>query len=270
LFAAVSLLAIASIVLLATSLTWLNKKDPLERIEDELAQGRSVTLIPEKGPPAYSRWLGGPGSIQESANSDGTFSYISLETSLLELVRNPRTKQFRFSAEVRHDDSARLSDVGVYFGRVSQTMEVTVESCLFTLTFNDHEALFKRFQNQDLMMSQVHLSLRNPPDSPTQGGMPLRAEFFNPTVRTSGQFPWRKLEVVVRPDALEATWEGGQSLEKIPLQDILQGFQSFKNINLKNTAGPAGLPEYEPQSSLGLIVQRGGASFRNVAVTPLD
>ena len=83
-------------------------------LEPASTQG-PVVLIGETGPPRYSRWVHGGDRASLVTAKDAPFSISTFELSQLELLRKPPGPRYRYSAEVRHDETPEDGHVGIYF-----------------------------------------------------------------------------------------------------------------------------------------------------------
>src|SRR5262249_24527178 len=118
-------------------------RDPdraVRQFQEELAQGRPITLIGETGKPQWLRWRAGESESQVSLGADNSFSVHSWSVCLLELLPDPVHPSYRLSAKVRHDDSGPLpSGVGLFFAHrahlrpsqadLHQFMQVSYNDC---------------------------------------------------------------------------------------------------------------------------------------------
>lgn len=86
----------------------------LRKIAAQLAMGKAVTLIGEKGPPQWSRWLINRGGSIEQAAEDGSFAFSRVQDSLLAILDNPGRAAYRFSAEIRHDGNPNDGEIGLF------------------------------------------------------------------------------------------------------------------------------------------------------------
>ena len=75
---------------------------------------------------------------------------------------------------------------------------------------------------------------------------------------------WRKLAVEVTPKAIAIFWEDeAKPLAVVPMTDITE----FTDIWwTTNRPGPVPPPRFAGGGSLGLLIQRGSAEFRNVTL----
>jgi predicted Ser/Thr protein kinase len=243
----------------------VQRTDPdrlLRAIQQKLAKGEAATLIGDKGLPAWFRWIYGEAALQESPNGDRTCYYNTLEFALLELLPDPQIERYRFSAEVRHVDTAKNGEVGLFFMHSIHSTPKGVEHCFCTLTFNDHESLFPLPDSS--RASQVALYLRRARrvggNQRTPGGA---GNYFQPARRSlDNPIPWRKIAVEVTPKAVRIFWEGRQ-IGEVERKALRQQF-------LKDLTGPPINPQFAPREGLGLFISSGSASFRHVVVEPLD
>jgi serine/threonine-protein kinase len=267
--AAVGLLLALAAILLAT----FYFRDPERKMEDiqaRLRHGEAVTLIGDKGDPAWSRWglREGPADLLHA--KDGAFVIKALDPAVLTLLDDPRGN-YRFSAEVRHDDTARLGQVGICFAHSRHPTPRGLQQAFCTLMFNDYEA----FSNDPVTgkkSSRLRLTVQRAAET-GPGGIHLEVlKYFVPAAEeTPTQLPWRRLAVEVRPEGLELFWEA-ERVAHFTHEQLLEMFDSVRGVWIQgkkvfefNDLRPA----FGPRDSLGLFVHRGGASYRRVRVEPL-
>jgi len=102
--------------------------DSHEAIQSELQAGRKLTLVDVKGPPRWHDWGLTPSSLGESPANDGTATFQTNATTLLELVRSPGVERYRITADLRHmsgdppppNGLRSMSYIGLYCGHLSQ------------------------------------------------------------------------------------------------------------------------------------------------------
>jgi hypothetical protein len=176
------------------------------------------------------------------------------------LTRTPE-RGYRFSAEVRQDDSVERSDVGVFFG-YSKTGK---EGYWCELTFADLGELSQ--QPPDRMNGGTScVGLRLIHEEPTPDG---GVEFGERSVtRVAKMFPpitnkWRLIFVEVRAGLVRVNWEG-EAIGETTDRDL----EEFR-FNAPKPEIPISFFHFDPHGALGLYVNRGTASFRNVQVEPL-
>jgi serine/threonine-protein kinase len=293
---AVAVAALGLLAALAAGATWA-LRDPdaaVKQIESALARGEAVTLLGETGAPRWYRWAEGSQQGRVAEAPDGAFTvHCPTALALVELVRDPRRTRFRLRAEVRHDASSDLGQVGVYFGRRALPSGGGPVHHFGALTFND--------VRDEVEIFDKHFAPKFPkgvPPPPRPGGnrINLNPHLYargatapwEPTftgqaklIPPGGYFQragvaggrWRPLEVVVAPDGAEAVWEG-QRVAVLPASrwDANLGeFVATTRRKQPEDLYAQGLdPTYAPRGGLGLYVKRGAASFRHVAVEPLD
>jgi serine/threonine-protein kinase len=90
----------------ATVALWPADPDrPLRAITAKLARGQAQTLIGHTGPPAWFRWWGREAAPQITPAADGSFTINDWDYGFLELLPDPQTETFLFSADVREHES---------------------------------------------------------------------------------------------------------------------------------------------------------------------
>jgi eukaryotic-like serine/threonine-protein kinase len=276
---AAALLVLAAVM--APLIAYLTHPDrPRERIERRLANGGEVTLIGEKGRPAWCSWVTNAATQKDLLAPDGSFTIECWELGLLELVRDPQHTRYRFSAEVRHDRSAGdTGDVGIYFGYSRHTTPRGVEHCFCSVTLNG--LLDARRIGPGLKGNDVSLEVRRRSEpSGVYKLFPASPPVVVP-VSEKDKGVWRKIAVEVSPEKVRFTvWGDVQSPGESQSQEAARHRLAEARDGVCLPAKPAGVrpgfapppevdPALAPRSPLGLHVYGGSASFRHVVVTPL-
>jgi serine/threonine-protein kinase len=257
----------------------------LAEIEGDLALGKSVTLVGEKGMPRWSRWITGESEGKASlAPRDKTLRVQSWAPALLELVPQIPWESYRFTAQVRHDKSdldPADGGVGIYFGRQAFPGNPCDVQFFIQLSFN---AVRGDADVRAMAPAGVRL-----PQTSLNAPVKLFPRFFvdteekitferryggvvGPAVEPLGEDngQWHKLEVIVTPAHLKALYNG-QAFEA-----DRAALEQEVHQNLAQDPPPPGspmrrglIPRLETRGGLGLYVHRGTASFRLVSVTLL-
>jgi serine/threonine-protein kinase len=270
----------AVIAVEATTADRANPGRVIQQVQSDLALGRTVTLIGKTGQPVWSQWR--RGRSETFLADDGTFSINSWSVSLLELLPDPRCESYRINAQVRHDRSDLIGQVGIYFALRGYPWGPGEFQFLSQVVFNDvrgdadrlsperleriPEPIRSRLRPQD---NVVVLESRLVSDQGVQPSFDSRfgatgGPRFKPHGERNGL--WHDLEVTVTPGRVTARWDG-QAFSRTPSE--IQ-----KAVNLQLTSSPIPLagpfrPQFSPRGGLGLLLWKGSASFRSVTVTPL-
>jgi hypothetical protein len=218
---------------------------------------------------------------------DGTYQVHCMEHSLVELLRDPRIDLYRFHAEVRHqaDDELGMSGVGVYFGRHSHVCPNGPVQLFVQADFNDIHSQADRAMNFNRAHPQLHapvpkgnrLNLNVWECGPERGTIPTTdstlaiAEVVQPPRGPGAQ--WRSLVVEIEPAEIRVFWDGAkQPTLTVPTARIEEYLQAA-SAQQKQPGLPS-MPDaalaFAPRGGLGLYVEKGTASFRNVRVEPLN
>jgi hypothetical protein len=238
---------------------------PVNRIESKLARETAQTLIDESGRPAWSNVVAGRKTALLAQSADGTFFVETWSLALVELVRDPQQTSFRLRAEVRHDEVRPPGEVGIYLAHRKYETPPRGSHHFVQLSFNDvgggpaeHVRLVSTFYREgDKKLGQEHRA--------TGVMWPLKPMGL-------GNTTWRRLALEVRKSSLRAFWDGAlignwsirrivernllaqQSISKMDAEDVLAGLRS----------------DFAPRGGVGLYVKIGSASFRRVAIEPLN
>jgi serine/threonine protein kinase len=252
-------------------------QSPRQEAETTLAAGKPYELPAEAELPGPFRWVIGDAVPLHSDPVESCFTFQTLVTNLLELLANPQRQRYLFSAEVRHDDAAGNSQLGLYFGyREHTTAEGVRQSGFFTLSFADRGLLARGPTSKGKTSSAVALrwqlhEQRNGMDHWVAGKFVGRPRLFQAMPRGQKQSRWRRIAVKVTPEGIEAFWDEGrgklESFTTVPTGELERVIRSLK----RNQPGMNGLPDsFQPRSGLGLFIYRGQPSFRRIRVEPLQ
>ncbi len=236
----------------------------------DLAAGKKVTLIGEKGLPAYYRWHCDPALAKISQSPDGICSVHFPELALLELLPDPGVEKYRFEASVRHDNGIRsLSAVGIYVGHSQRSTGVSNEHYYAAVSFNE----LKNFNAGDPRPAwrgnYVQLILRRHPATTTMhhhiSEVPGTLTLFSPQAPASGTVTaWHKIAIEMRPERIDVFWDD-RHIGTAPRR-LIDGCKQTLGMPEESL-----LPDssFGPHAGLGLLLIQGDASYRNVTVEPL-
>jgi serine/threonine protein kinase len=261
------------------------QQDALELITRNLEAGKAVTLIGEKGSPTYFRWRSDQSQGKIAEAPDGTFSVQHWEFGLVELLQDPQFLCYRFSAEVRHErEPLQEGKVGIYFGHSELPDGATSAHFYCAVAFNDlfdQNAIFAKPGQKatNTVRLEAH---RQPPRGFHHHAHVLGTDFeFAPALVTEGQGPWRRIAwrgiavevrpwrriaVEVRPESIKIFWEGTCVATSSRANLMISARPLIANLDKPPTMNP----QFAPRDGLGLFVSQGVASFRNVAIEPID
>jgi serine/threonine-protein kinase len=259
-----ALCLIASLVLLTALLApatayFMDAERVRERIENELAAGREVTLIGEEGYPPWSEWVSNEPSQKHSLASDGAFRIECQKgLALKRLVRDPRCSSYSFTAWVRHDTNWEVdSEIGLFFAYSRFDTSRGTEHCYCSVAFNGVTDWRKEYPTY--AGNPVQLNVRHDVESKSQGNAFLLGTLFVP-IHWQGISDWFKITIKVRPENIACTITRKEGL------DWKHESMGVMREKILSARGPVG--ELAAQDSLGLQVFHGSASFKNVKVTP--
>jgi serine/threonine-protein kinase len=269
-------LALLAALLAPTTTYLMDPERERERFERDLAAGKEVTLIGEKGPPKWSQWATSEPTQKQLLAPDGSFRIVSESYGLLELVRDPQRWHYIFSAWVRHDENlGRNAEVGIYFEyRRQQATETEHHFCV--IPFNGIRDI--RNSSPRLKGNQVGLAVRRLLEqSSTLHNQPVGSSVALP-VSWQAVPDWRRLVVEVSSDWIEFSvswktrtgWEyqtknlPRASIEKAKISVCTPFNQFYTDSELAvETRAPGKTP-----TALGLYVYQASASFHDVILGP--
>jgi serine/threonine-protein kinase len=253
----------------ATLALWPADPDrPLRAITADLARGKECTLIGPMGPPAWFRWWGREAAPQVSPAADGSFTINDWDYGFLELLPDPQTKAYLFSADVRQHET-RGGSAGLYFGR--STADTSGPEIHFLCEYGFCEA------DREGGPVNLRLNLRRWLFAPIAASGPRTGtkacvERQDPNLtRKSG--PWGRLALRVTPAEVRIFWQGQEvgRRSRTELQQDMRQWRLVEREQLEALGFAAARPDppLAARGGLGLFVSSCLASFRNVTIEPL-
>jgi serine/threonine protein kinase len=241
----------------------------LASLRNELAQGRSVTLVPPLGPPRWYRWLTEKDRPPLPNLQKWPLKLNAVQGPLLvELLPDPQRSSYRFSAEVQFYGETEGQEIGIYFAHEELATPTGLEQCfaLFRLRGEKNQKILAQlrligFYEQDVNeFTQRHEIIPSfkPP-------MNLFSNVVPPPAANSEPAPWRRIEVRVTPDEVRALCDGFP-MGDYAIADVQRRIPRMWRATHPDTFPRPGFP---PRGGLGLYVLGGPAYFRNVVVAPL-
>lgn len=239
-------------------------------LEEKARNGR-VVLIGEAGPPTWSHWnVGEDGAVATSA-LDQPFSFTIQELGRIELLRKVGVPRYRFSAQVKHDIAFGSSFVGIYLGHHRIQSDEGLKRYWFDVVFADNgpqavsmggtkERLAKKAKYGKVFATLSRHGLpRGKSHRPTEA-----LQYFESAEGGLKRPEWRRVAVEVTPEKIQVFWEG-QALKELDRGELRKLAQPMMLGNEIIT------PEFifDSEGALGLYVDAGKASFRQVVFEPL-
>jgi hypothetical protein len=255
---------------------------PLEVAVDRLIHGEEATLLGPTGSPVGSNWVVGGSAAQMTAAPDKPFAIESWTLGLLELLPDPQRTSYRLRGEIQHDQSDLHGEVGVYLARRRTLIQGGEIDSFLQFAFNDIHDTSEGVKN---LPAQLRATIV--PGNRATFDLRVYCE-ANPALRhrhsgrASQPFPpagflrsdWRPFWIEVTPRGVRAAW-GEEPLADLTtkelaahVQTVLKGKPAL-DAALPERAGGAKI-EFPPRGGLGLLIYNGSASFRNVAIEPLN
>jgi serine/threonine-protein kinase len=235
---------------------WLMSEPAAQQQEQVLPA--PLVLIGPTGPPKEMRWIAGEKDATVlSLQARQPFAVQSRVVSFLELLPQSPWPHVRLEAEVQHWDSESGAN-GIYFGHLTyETRRGTQHGCC-ALTFAE-EGAFTR-QRTLSAMRFVETGTGSWHEEPAPGSRRI----FSRSQAARGVRVWRKVAIEVTDAGASAFWG--------PEQERFATFPAAK-VQLAYARLFQDYPEaaavYYPQGGLGLVLNRGSGSFRNVILRPL-
>ena len=281
-FAAASVICLIFAMLINVAVAIMLPDKPhkqLDAILKEIREYRKVVLVDATGAP---RWYDeSRGLVRSSPSEFGGDSFCFGEHGserLVELLREEDVPRcFILQAEVRHDSAESNSTrVGLYIGRWNiRQDDGRRQNYMHLLTIDDIDQP-GRFPNQKNYAHYAPTIDLSVPDRLTHRHPLLFSmkEIDSPSLLAHNR--WRTLSYVVHKDRVEfhCSPEGpGDPAFDPPahlLSDITENMELLHNDTLRDLPFPKRLRDNPLTGGLGLYVNRGKASFRNVTIQKID
>jgi serine/threonine-protein kinase len=262
-------------------------KDPMDVAYEDLAkamQGNEpVTLVGETGRPKWFSWKDGEVPFTESMYKDGVCAFQTLDQSQLELVPSELLPPagFVLDFEARHDANKHyLSNIGVYFTdwiwEVGENYQARV---VYRIRWNDHQQPFDPLQNRDPSTKMIvcdALATQQTPGMFASKSSTFLGDHKMHVEDEGTPRSWRRVRITATPERLLVTMvqNGSESdfstmprdIESLRKVTRTQATQLFPD---RAALPDFNLPHWGPKGSLGLFVDRGIGSFRNVVISPI-
>ncbi|HYV37260.1 MAG TPA: serine/threonine-protein kinase [Gemmataceae bacterium] len=223
----------------------------------------------------FRQVYGSPTPLQ--FGKDDSVIVETLSTALWEMIDDPMCDHFSLSAEVRHLDEGGASFVGIYYGYWEKdTPQGTKPGNFIVLGFADRGSLVVFDNNGKAVSSTMRLASVLFDDRQSAYVLlpndRLSVLPLEPAVATKKAAPWRKLELIVSPEGVQASWASDQhppqllpnvSIGKIHKHQQKMQIAAATSDKVSLTLG------YAPRGGVGLYVTAGKAAFRNISIKPL-
>jgi serine/threonine-protein kinase len=268
--AVVAVLLAAAVAALPLALHLTDPDRPLKDIQQKLAMGQPVTLLGHTGPPKWFRWLLSDNPAGVTGLPDQPFAVSNLGNGLLELLPHAQLEQYRFRAEVRHQDGSQVAEVGIYFAHRKFVTPSGTYHVYCKLTFDDQQDT--RGDRDARGRKRGKVSVHCVRDFLPQSGQPGSNAYLLAGLR--GGFPvsapplgpgnWRSIGVEVTRVNIRTFWENqpiGPEIKWAALREITREIQ--KDNPALRTQGASLLG-----TGLGLYIRSSAGAFRSVVVEP--
>jgi len=262
--------------------------DAHETIHKELQAGRKVVLVDAKGPPLWHDWGLTPSSIGESPSNDGSATFQTNATTLLELVRNPGVDRYRITADLRHQSGdppppnglRSMSYIGFYCGHLSQpALNDSRTHSLLAIRFTDLAPLPGPNPADAVVEARFGdaIFVQSPEGrTPTLSWRSNQPSFAAFQTKPVSEWPglWRTMRFDITADSMTAEWwdEATRSfiaIEKQNREHLIKRYGDMAPRIARYSPGSRVVPLWHHQLGAGIIAYRSTVSFRNVVIEPL-
>jgi serine/threonine-protein kinase len=253
---------------------------PLTRIHAELDAGNAAALLDPSGKPRWSRWCAGQAWSQLATVGGEALALHTTDLAMVELLPDPRSERYRFSARVRHTRSSLPGGVGI-FAALQEPGGTDKNPLFFVLVrFNDVRKIdvskipILRGRPLPKADNVAELAPRlvfdgDGPSLPQWSAHGRTGPMFAPA--GEGLATWRELSLTVTPEKVRAEWDGHAF--EMSAAEIASAVEAMRAAPVRSSETVEQMRRlkmsYTPRGGLGVYLERGSAMFIDVKVTPL-
>lgn len=255
----------------------------LLELQQQLSQGRPVTLIGPTGLPVWSRNVHGNMILSSDKTHEGACVYSSLGYGLLLLLPELPVDRYHLRAEIRQASLLTTRREGMQTGGLflGYVHDDSIAPGVFLhaakhLSFLDHHYTPNEpeaYTHPEYVSFGDLFLLERPGDFPYLSLRRDRYRYpFQPSIVCPG--PWRTVELRVEPDAVAVFWyDDGNTPVCFAEVGHLAMLHSARTT-AQTLQGPLPQLQYEPpvwnpRRGLGLWCHRAAYAVRNLTITPL-
>jgi hypothetical protein len=241
---------------------------------ERFAQGEKITLIGEKGLPQVASVAlpGCAGTLTELR--DGYSTLTSAGVTLIELCNLPASQPIRLRAEYAITQARdHFSTAGVY---VAGKTEWGGERPWYSaVVFGHRTEHFQDTQEKAKIRERFGFSLYTWHNTPPgiDFRMPQNSRVLDAPDIHDRKTAWRTVEVVIRPEVLEATYEGLAVPPLLAHRDPNQPQMLSIEMGVAGVGAEPGRSVFQPPyigPGIGVFVNNAEAIFRNFTIEPME
>jgi serine/threonine protein kinase len=214
-----------------------------------------LVLIDDHGARLPLQWIFGSNNVRTVSDPGAPFSVQASGLSMAELEARVPWERYRLEAEMRHDDAAGFSEIGLFVAHGAPSSVQGVPRSFIGVGFADQglasgniQPFIGRIDQPEGSSVEVHLF--------------ARMHNFTPAQETGQPSPFRKLDLEVTPDKLRVFFEG-QLIGALSRADIeLRGNHLFREF-------PGVHYQYVPQDGVGIYLRDATTTLGRMIIKPL-
>jgi hypothetical protein len=243
----------------------LDPERPRREAKAALARQQSAGFAGSERLPGPFRWVRG-GDPQFEANQESCVTFTTRLISLLEFVDDPMCSHYRVEADLRHDETRGMGDVGLFVGFRRHSVDGEARSYCYSVSFATQGGLVKRGPPSQ---GALHLHIWYGTDADGSPRLKPKGMHFFPLI--TGRLPrWHHVAVEVSPKGMKTYWrddDGNEQLVDNVTADELTIFPATV-LRAQPLMGEAP-PGFATRGGLGIFARDSTVSFKNFTVTPL-
>jgi serine/threonine-protein kinase len=226
-------------------------------------------LGPERLPGPF-RWV--RGDRQFEANREPCVTFNTMTISLLEFVDDPMCSHYRIEADLRHDDTATIGDIGLFVGFRRHSVDGEVRSYFYSVSFATKGGLVERNRvpNQPSKGS-LRLRIWYGTDKDESSRLEVRGRHTFALIPGPDHKPrWNHVAVEVSPKGIKTYWRDADGNDQLAHDVTADELTIFSAPLLQSEPLLAEVPPgFASRGGVGIFARRSTVSFKNFTVTPL-
>jgi hypothetical protein len=244
----------------------LDPERPRREAKAALARQQPAAFAGSERLPGPFRWVRG-GDRHFEATREPCVSFNTMSISLLEFVDDPMCSHYRVEADMRHDDTAGMGDVGLFVGFRRHAVDGESRSYCYSASFAFQGGLVRREPGKPIQ-GVLHLHIWYGKDADESPRLKLRGP--HPLALIPGPPRWHHLAVEVSPKGMKTYWRdddgNDQLVDDVTTDDLTKFSAPLLRAQPLLAEAP---PGFASRGGLGIFARRSAVSFKNFTVTPL-
>lgn len=213
-----------------------------------------IVLIGDTGPPKEFKWIEGEKSIVlKKQRDDAPFTLESKQVCLLQLLEKPPWKSFRLEGEIQHERGSE-GKAGMFVVHSKNALTGPKSMNLYWAIVVSESGPFAGYAEWTINRYRA--------DTDAFFEVPNAKHRFR-SAKQTGKSNWRPIAIDVTPRAIRACWKDDEfSTERVFYNATVDATKIHHDSYVDQANDPRPFTPWN--SSIGLVVREGAASFRRV------